>query len=186
VTAIDVYRDDGPLAAALPRGVLPIPSGALIAVAASAPLVAWASPGMAAWIVLAGVLIALIGTVGTTTTRLDWPIPGFLRVLEYGAAVVLVGDAASTYALLAVLAFHHYDIVYRLRGEGPPPSAWLAPLAGGWELRTLLVVTGSLLGRQATLAAVLATVLGIMFVTETIVAWRRQLAKNRPAHPPTP
>jgi hypothetical protein len=180
MTMMDSYRDDGPLAAALPRSQLPVPGVALTVVAAMVPLAAFVLPiGNAA--ILVGGLAALLGRSGEPHERLDWAEPGLLRAFEYGAILLLVGNHPVAYSLLAVLAFHHYDVVYRLRGGGPTPPPWLGLAAGGWELRTLVVTAGALAGRPTAVALGMTLVLGSLLVGESITAWRRQLSPG-----PTP
>ena len=50
------------------------------------------------------------------------------------------------FALLAVLAFHHYDTVYRLRHQRLAPPAWLRAAGGGWEGRVLVACVLALAG----------------------------------------
>ena len=110
--------------------------------------------------------------------RFAWSVPGLLRVAEYGGLVWIAANAgddapAAAFALIAALAFRHYDVVYRARYQGAGPPAWVQVAAGGWDGRLLvalaLLVAGALPGAMFALAAVL----GIGFVAECVVSWVR-------------
>src|SRR5205823_11963932 len=76
---------------------------------------------------------------------LDWLIPPFFRAAEYGTVLVLAAKAdvngalPAAFGLVAAVAYHHYDTVYRIRGNAGAPPAWLVRAIGGQEGRTLLV-----------------------------------------------
>ena len=78
------------------------------------------------------------------------------------------GDSshAAAFALIAALAFRHYDLVYRPRFQGVAPPAWLGFAAGGWDGR--LVLAWVLLAVDALPAGmfIMAGVLGLAFVIE--------------------
>ena len=187
------YRDDGPLAALLARtgGIVTRVPGPVLTIAGAAPLVAvLAGAGRdvpVAQLALAAVwYVVLAGAAsGTATGRLDWLMPPLLRAVEYGVlfwlTVLIDPDALpACFSLLGVLAFHHYDTVYRLRHQRVAPPAWLRFTGGGWDVRLagvyVLVVTGWLGVGMAVAAAVLAG----LFVTESVAAWLRYDAQ-RPA-----
>src|SRR4028118_925571 len=76
--------------------------------------------------------------------RLDWLVPPLLRTLEYCSIAAVTASVAPQamplcYALLAALAFPHYDTFYRLRHRRVPPPDWLRLVGGGWEVRLLVV-----------------------------------------------
>jgi hypothetical protein len=117
--------------------------------------------------------------VPSSSGRLGWLVPPALRVIEYGAIVALTAVADSDampacYALLAVLAFHHYDIVYRLRTQGQAPPAWVGMAGGGWDGRLIAVAVVALVAGDAlgVLLLVAAVVLGALFAGESIASWR--------------
>ncbi|MFD7667522.1 DUF5941 domain-containing protein [Streptomyces sp. NPDC059788] len=111
---------------------------------------------------------------------LDWLVPPLFRVGEYVAILVLAArsdaDQAlpAAFGLVAAVAYHHYDTVYRIRvGTGAPPR-WLVRAAGGHEGRTLLVVLLAALlhGTGFTIAlTVLALVLALLVLVESIRFW---------------
>ncbi|MEV4195722.1 DUF5941 domain-containing protein, partial [Streptomyces toxytricini] len=134
-------------------------AGLAAAVAGSAGLLwtAWAQPfgawqtaaAAAGYAVLAGVAVArpLAGA-------LDWLIPPVFRAAEYTTVLILAAKAdapgalPAAFGLVAAVAYHHYDTVYRIRGNAGAPPHWLVRTIGGHDGRVLLT---------AVLAAVLAT-----------------------------
>jgi hypothetical protein len=108
--------------------------------------------------------------------RLRWVVPPALRLAEYAGLLWLAAlDSAvpSAVALLAVLAFRHYDLVYRLRQRGDTPPAWLNAVAGGWEGRLLAAWVLLAVGALPAGLYVLAAVLGALFVGESAAGWAR-------------
>jgi len=179
-----VYRDDGPLARLLGRLLgprFPMPAIVLLLVAALPLLVALAvhgaylaeaalAPGVATVIVFGG------ASAGRPVGRFDWAVPSLIRLLEYGlllwTAVLAHGWATrSCFALLFVLAYHHYDAVYRLRQQDTPPPAWLKVAGLGWEGRVLLAYLALLLDASAVGMAVAAGLLAAVFVGESVMWW---------------
>jgi hypothetical protein len=186
-TTLDAYRDDGPLARAVGAalgGAIRLPSIVLVTagvlpllalVAAEAGGASDAAVGAAiAWLVLAGG----VSSGRPQTDRLRWAVVPLLRLAEYSGIVwiaALAGGSApaAAFALLAAVAFRHYDIVYRLRYQGRPPPRWLGDLAGGWEGR--LIAAWVLLVTDAVAAGffAIAAILGVLFVTESALSWAR-------------
>lgn len=182
------HRDDGPLALlGRPRagqGVLlaeVVVLSLAVLVALVPPVVAAlggemgvAVPGWA-WVAL-GVALAVLARTGRRLARLDWPIPALLRALEYGGVLVLTGGGPASYALLAVLAFRHYDIVYRVRTLGVPPPRWLAMVTGGWPLRLAVLVVSAALEVTGPVVLAVTVVLAALVVPESLACW---LAEHR-------
>ncbi|MER5811575.1 DUF5941 domain-containing protein [Streptomyces sp. NPDC002033] len=85
---------------------------------------------------------------------LDWLLPPLFRAAEYTTVLVLAvkadvpGALPAAFGLIAAVAYHHYDTVYRIRGGTGAPPHWLVRAIGGHEGRVLLT---------AVLAAVLAS-----------------------------
>lgn len=189
-TPLEHYRDDGPLARLLGATVgrlVPIPPlplgliGAAGLLAAAAAEGDAASDGTVAAAIAWFVVWAGVSSGRPHTDRFAWALPGVVRAGEYGGIIWIgatVGESASTgaFALIASLAFRHYDLVYRSRFQGKPPAAWLDVAAGGWEGR--LVVVTVLLAAGALPAAlfVLAGVLAVVLVSECVVSWTRPSA----------
>ncbi|MFF4172956.1 DUF5941 domain-containing protein [Streptomyces sp. NPDC001744] len=113
---------------------------------------------------------------------LDWLVPPLFRAAEYTTVLVLAarsdspGALPAAFGLVAAVAYHHYDTVYRIRGGTGAPPARLVRVIGGHEGRTLLVtVLAALLagrGDGFTLAlTVLAVAVALVVLVESIRFW---------------
>lgn len=113
---------------------------------------------------------------------LDWLVPPLFRAAEYTTVLVLAARSDSAHALpaafglVAAVAYHHYDTVYRIRGGTGAPPAWLVRVTGGHEGRTLLVVALAALladrGDDFTLAlTALAVAVALVVLVESIRFW---------------
>jgi hypothetical protein len=184
---LEVYRDDGPLARALGStlgNVIRLPPVALLLIGALPFLALLAIGGDDASTLTVGVALAwlvLCGGISSGRPHRDplrWTAPPLLRLVEYAgiiwfAAIEGLSAPPAAFALLAAVAFRHYDLVYRLRYQGVTTPRWIDDLGGGWEGRLvvgyLLLVAGALPAGFFVEAAVLATV----FVGESIAGWTR-------------
>ncbi|MEU8652638.1 DUF5941 domain-containing protein [Streptomyces sp. NPDC048737] len=184
--ALADLSDSGPLAELFAR-VLP-PTRFL-------PPVVWAACGAAlltlgAWIqgagwgvVLGAVVYALVSSEAVARPlkgALDWLVPPLFRAAEYGTVLILAAKAdvngalPAAFGLVAAVAYHHYDTVYRIRGDAGAPPAWLVRAVGGQEGRTLLVavLAAVLTARQFTVAlTVLAVAVALVVLAESIRFW---------------
>jgi hypothetical protein len=193
---LEVYRDDGPLATAIGRALgrrVPLPAIALLLVAGLPLLVAivlegdGASHALIAAVVAWVVLIGGLASARRLTDRLRWTVPPALRAIEYGAllwigAVAGADALPATFALLAAITYHHYEAVYGLRHRGVTPPAWVNAVAGGWDGR---VVAGVVLLAAGALPAgfwILAALLAVLFVAETIAEWQRFRLGQQPVY----
>lgn len=183
MSTLNLYRDDGPLASAIARvlptrWVTPFVLG-FYALLLVVPLITrpGATPtvgfGLSWFIVVAG-----CGAARDLTKRLDWLVPVIVRAAEYAfiLAVVRVDapeDLPYAYAVLAASAFHHYDIVYRLRHQGMAPPTWVNWAGGGWELRMVTVYLLAFNGWLHVGLPILAFYLFALFVTESVRSWFR-------------
>ena len=183
--ALDVHRDDGPLARALGAALRPaigLPAIVLAGVGALPLLGLIAFDGRGAPNGTAGLAVAWLVIVGGISSgssgagRLGWAAIPILRLGEYAGILwlaALAGGAgpAAAFALLAALAFHHYELIYRLRFRGVPPPRWVGDITGGWEGR--LIAGWPLLAAGALPAGyfVLAGALGALFAGESIASW---------------
>jgi phosphatidylglycerophosphate synthase len=76
---------------------------------------------------------------------LDWLVPPLFRAAEYGTVLILAarsqvnGALPAAFGLVAAVAYHHYDTVYRIRGGTGAPPHWLVRAIGGHEGRILVV-----------------------------------------------
>lgn len=180
MSALLAYREDGPLARALGRVRLGVPPSVL-ALLAVLPLAAAIVADERSRLVVAGLLAWLVLLGGLSRggnldrDRFRWTVPPFLRAGEYAAYVWLSPEGALP--LLVVLAFHHYDLVYRLRYQGRTPP----PLGAGWDTRLLgawILYAANALPEGFYAAA---GILGALFVAECVASWRRFSAAEAPA-----
>jgi len=185
MSALRFYRDDGPLVEAAACGLRTAPVAALPWTAAVVvPFLALllATPASAPLVLAVAVVVAAVPAVMAVHSDhdgpLDWLGTPLLRIGEYAALLrlaVLDGSATvpACYALLAALAYHHYDLVYRLRDRGEEPSALLRRAGLGWEGRLLAAAALTALGVLRPAMYVAAAVLLTVYVTEGVVGWRR-------------
>jgi len=132
------------------------------------------SPSIETWLVL---------TAGASsgrphTDRLRWAVLPVLRLAEYGTVLWLAAIAGGSgppaaFALLAVVAFRQYDLVYRLRYQGGPPPQWVGDVAGGWEGRLIAAWVLLVAGALPAGLYVIAGVLGVVIVGESALSWAR-------------
>jgi len=184
---LETYRDDGALARALGgalAGAVALPPAALVLAGAVPLLAALAIGGAgASWPVVVTAVAWLVVAAGVSSgrphrERLRWVVPPVLRLVEYSGLVwlaALAGPSAvpAAFALIAALAFRHYDLVYRLRHRGVAPPSWLRLLAGGWDGRLVLGVVFWLTGALPTAFFVAAGLLAVLFVGESVLGWTR-------------
>ncbi|MQY07211.1 DUF5941 domain-containing protein [Actinomadura macrotermitis] len=179
---LQAFRDDGPVGRAVGgfvRGQLPPLPGALVALAITAVLLVTGvgeqrSPALFAPAV--ALLLTCPAALHPHNGRLDWLVPPIIRSIEYGYLAVLgfaqAVPAPLVYVLVAVLAYHHYDTVYRARqGLWPPEQLFRAGL--GWDGRMLIVAFAGLCGLLPFAYAALAAYLGVLFVSESAATWSR-------------
>ena len=196
-TVLETYRDDGPLAAGLGHVLgrrVRLPAIGLLLIAALPGLVAIvvrgedAPRGLVLGTVLWAVLAGGVSSGRPLTDSLRWAVPPTLRLLEYAglfwiAAVAGPSALPAAFALLCVVTYHHYDVVYGQRHRGVRPQRWVQAVAGGWDGRLLaacgLMLAGALPGGFSVAAAVLA----VLFVGRTIAEWRG-VARTEPSHDP--
>ncbi|MCZ7456797.1 DUF5941 domain-containing protein [Streptomyces sp. WMMC940] len=189
--ALADLADSGPLAeafAAAFRGVarrLPALAPPAIAAtgAAAVTLTAWLAPYGSPWTAVAALAYALISGLAVARPlkgALDWLVPPVFRAAEYGTILILAaladvnGALPAAFGLVAAVAYHHYDTVYRIRGGTGAPPHWLVRAVGGHEGRTLAVaLLATLLGApQFTIAlTVLAVAVALVVVAESVRFW---------------
>ncbi len=109
--------------------------------------------------------------------RWAWAIPAVLRLTELGvvtviALVSLPGAATVAFWWMAVVAFHHYDTLYRAMQDASSPW-WLTWLGLGWEGRTTVVIVLAAFGLTVLEAGLGwgAVVLAVLFVVVASVQW---------------
>jgi len=141
-----------------------------------------------AWVLLwrqadAGPILAGLGRVisvnGIWAAPFGWAVPALLRLIELGLVAVLaiwLFPSATTVAFwwVAVIAFHHYDVLYRAI-QGRPTPRWITWAGLGWDGRTIVVIVVAIIGLSA-FTHVLgwgALVLAILLVAIASVQWLR-------------
>ncbi|MFJ3513272.1 MULTISPECIES: DUF5941 domain-containing protein [unclassified Streptomyces] len=113
---------------------------------------------------------------------LDWLIPPLFRAAEYVTVLALAvkadvpGALPASFGLIAAVAYHHYDTVYRIRGGTGAPPHWLVRTIGGHEGRVLLitVLAAVLASREADFPValtVLAVFVALVVLVESIRFW---------------
>jgi hypothetical protein len=182
--ALADLADNGPLAGLLAR-VARAPLGApfLVALAGTAVLAVALFSGVT-WAPVAGAVVYAIAAAQALHRPLkgvlDWLVPPVFRAAEYGTVLVLAAKAdvngalPAAFGLVAAVAYHHYDTVYRIRGNAGAPPAWLVRAVGGQEGRTLLVTVAAavLTASQFTVAlTVLAVAVALVVLVESIRFW---------------
>ncbi|MFG3167418.1 DUF5941 domain-containing protein [Streptomyces sp. NPDC048200] len=179
--------DSGPLAELLTRVARGVPrlapavvafvAGAIVVIcAALAPYGSW-------WPVLGAAVYVLLSPAALLRPlkgALDWLVPPFYRAAEYLTVLVLAANAdvngalPAAFGLVAAVAYHHYDTVYRIRGNAGAPPHWLVRATGGHEGRTLLVtvLAALLTAAQFKVAlTVFAVAVALLVLTESIRFW---------------
>ncbi|GAA1124586.1 MULTISPECIES: DUF5941 domain-containing protein [Streptomyces violaceusniger group] len=187
--ALAELADSGPLAElvakAAPRGTSSYLAPFAAALGAAAVLAGTAAAGFGSWVpagcaalyaVLAGVAVA-----APLQGPLDWLVPPLFRAAEYGTILILAacsevnGALPAAFGLVAAVAYHHYDTVYRIRGGTGAPPRRLVRAIGGHEGRTVVVTAAAALLHQNqgfTIAlTALAAVLALAVLIESIRFW---------------
>ncbi|WKX74505.1 DUF5941 domain-containing protein [Streptomyces sp. XD-27] len=199
--ALADLADSGPLAEGFaaafknPARALPGFAAPAVALLGGAAMVAVAAftPFGGPWPLLAALGYAL--AAGLAVARplkgpLDWLVPPFFRAAEYGTVLVLAaksdvnGALPAAFGLVAAVAYHHYDTVYRIRGGTGAPPHWLVRVIGGHEGRTLAVAAAAALwqnqGFTFALTA-LAGALALAVLSESIRFWVAAHKRGAPA-----
>jgi hypothetical protein len=176
------YRDDGPVAQTLGRlsgGQLPPLLPLLVATVVTGILLIAGVNGQTSPAIFAPVLALLLAGPASAhphSGRLDWLVPPIMRAIEYGYLATL-GFAHSVpkglvYAFIGVLAYHHYDTVYRTR-QRLWPAKWVFRAGLGWDGRLLIAAVATLAGVLPATYAVLTVYLGLLFGIESVYTWTR-------------
>lgn len=109
--------------------------------------------------------------------RASWAIPAVLRFVELGVVAIVVLLWSPTAAVvgfwwMAVVAFHHYDTLYRAMQDSDSPR-WLTWLGLGWEGRTIVVFVLAVVGATVLVTGLTwgAWLLAAVFVVISSVQW---------------
>ncbi|WP_089107252.1 DUF5941 domain-containing protein [Streptomyces hyaluromycini] len=183
--ALADLADNGPLAGFVSRtgGRTPLGPPLVLALAGVAVLTASLLSGVT-WAPVVGAFVYAVASgralAGPLKGALDWLVPPLFRAAEYGTVLVLAsksgvnGALPAAFGLVAAVAYHHYDTVYRIRGDAGAPPAWLVRAIGGQEGRTLLVtvLAAALTAAQFKVAlTVLAVAVAGLVLVESIRFW---------------
>ncbi|MET8857097.1 DUF5941 domain-containing protein [Streptomyces sp. NPDC004579] len=179
--------DSGALAEYLTRhaGRLPRIAPAVVALVAGAVVVTCAALApYGSWLPVLGavvyVLLSPAALLRPLKGALDWLVPPFFRAAEYLTVLALAvnadvnGALPAAFGLVAAVAYHHYDTVYRIRGNAGAPPHWLVRAIGGHEGRTLLVtvLAALLTAAQFEVAlTALAVAVALLVLVESIRFW---------------
>lgn len=200
--ALADLADSGPLAEAVVRvwrriGVKADKSGARLSGAAGAVVLlvfwTWAEP-YGSWLPVIFALIYVLNAGAAVAHplkgALDWLIPPVFRAAEYCTVLILAAKAdvngalPAAFGLVGAVAYHHYDTVYRIRGNAGAPPNWLVRAIGGHEGRTLLVtVLAALLAATDFKVALtaLAVAVALVVLVESIRFWVTAHKRGAPA-----
>ena len=115
-----------------------------------------------------------------------WAVPAVLRLLELGVvAIVALAWHPSVIVIafwwMTVVAFHHYDTLYRAMQDATAPR-WILWLGLGWEGRTVVVLALAVAGATATTTGLTwgAWLLAALFVVVASVQWLSVQDRTRP------
>ncbi|MFD6911441.1 DUF5941 domain-containing protein [Streptomyces virginiae] len=188
--ALADLADSGPLAelqARLLRGragsfgsVYVAALGALVMIA-GAVFLPFGDPRLIAVAVIY-VMAAGLAVAAPLKGALDWLIPPLFRAAEYVTVLALAvkadvpGALPAAFGLIAAVAYHHYDTVYRIRGGTGAPPHWLVRTIGGHEGRVLLItaLAAVLVSREADFPValtVMAVFVALVVLVESIRFW---------------
>ncbi|MGW6983552.1 DUF5941 domain-containing protein [Streptomyces sp. NPDC054932] len=128
------------------------------------------------------VMAAGLAVAAPLKGTLDWLIPPLFRAAEYVTVLVLAAKAdvpgalPAAFGLIAAVAYHHYDTVYRIRGGTGAPPHWLVRTIGGHEGRVLLItaLAAVLVSREADFPVALtvtAVFVALVVLVESIRFW---------------
>jgi hypothetical protein len=126
------------------------------------------------------VMTAGLAVAAPLKGALDWLVPPLFRAAEYVTVLALAAKAdvpgalPAAFGLVAAVAYHHYDTVYRIRGGSDAPPRWLVWTIGGHDGRVLLtVVLACVLARDVFPVALtaLAVFVAIVVLAESIRFW---------------
>ncbi|MFH8766387.1 DUF5941 domain-containing protein [Streptomyces althioticus] len=180
--ALADLADGGPLSELLRR---PWARGGAAVAALGAVLVTgsalvWGAGWQTVLAAVAYVICSAAAVARPLTGRLDWLVPPLFRAAEYGTVLVLAADAEvngalpAAYGLVSAVAYHHYDTVYRIRGDAGAPPRLLVRAIGGHEGRTLAVaVLAAVLTASGLTVALtaLAVAVALVVLAESIRFW---------------
>jgi hypothetical protein len=186
---LDEQLDLGPLAVAVGRlggASFDLAIVGLVVLVAGPPLALWRD---LPWVALGAAAVAAVlvglGSRAPVHHPLGWQGPAATWVAEALTVGVLVHHtlgvaSAAGFAYLAAVAYHHYDVVYRLRDTGEAPARSVRFAGLGTDGRVLLLLLVAALAPGAALPALWAGAgaLAVLFVGESARAWRAWMVRS--------
>ncbi|MFB7707574.1 DUF5941 domain-containing protein [Streptomyces sp. NPDC056105] len=195
--ALAELSDSGPLSELLQRAVRGVPRHTAPVIAALGALVLVLATALSDygswWPVLGAAVYALTSAAAVSRPLkgpLDWLVPPVFRAAEYGTILLIAAKAdvngalPAAFGLVAAVAYHHYDTVYRIRGGTGAPPHWLVRAIGGHEGRTLVVtvIAALLTETDFTVAlTVCAVAVALVVLVESIRYWVTAHKRGAPA-----
>lgn len=178
----DHQVDLGPLGRGFGRLVrLPMP-GAFVGAALVLLGAVAAARGADAWVPVAAVAVGMlvVGAALRPPVRhpLAWQLPAVLWLTEAAVAVGVGWHLPEerrwvVYAYLAAVAWHRYDVVYRLRDIGRAARLWVVNATLGIDGRVLaLVLVWAFGGPVASVLEWAALVLFVVYAVESALGWQ--------------
>jgi Family of unknown function (DUF5941)/CDP-alcohol phosphatidyltransferase len=121
------------------------------------------------------------------TGRLAWLAPAGARLFETLAIIVIataLDDAAmmAAFGLLAVVAVHLYDLVYRLRHLHQPPRPWASVAVLGSVARPAVLAVAAPAGTALFVSACVA-IAAVVFVVSVVDGHRSWVGSSPDEHP---
>jgi hypothetical protein len=188
---LDHQLDLGPLARGTGR-VARLPQvAAYLGCALVAAAGVLAAADLNGWVVVG---VTLLGTFVTGAAsrpplvhKLSWQLPAALWVAEAALLVGVVWDLPEgrrwvVFAYLAAVAWHRYDVVYRLRDTGAPSRPWVTLVTLGTDGRVVALAVLWALG--APLGSILpwaALALFVLYAVESALGWQAWARGQRAA-----
>lgn len=114
-----------------------------------------------------------------------WALPAAMRLVELGLVAVIAlawhpAVVVLAFWWVAVIAFHHYDVLYRaLAGQSTP--RWLTWAGLGWDGRSLIVLITALAGVVALRATLWVGTLTwtVLLVVVASIQWLTSTRRHR-------
>ncbi|HET7279739.1 MAG TPA: DUF5941 domain-containing protein [Dermatophilaceae bacterium] len=183
---LDYQTDLGPVARAAGRILMASFRAAVLGLPmtfAGAVLLWRGSGGLALLVALAGLLLTGVGCRPALQHHLAWQAPVLLWLAEAAFVMAAASGLAEgqrwvVFAYLAAVAWHRYDVVYRLRDTGQPPPYWVTAATLGVDGRVLALVLMAWLAPAGVpwLLGFGALALITVYAVESARAWRAWVA----------
>jgi hypothetical protein len=190
---LDHQMDLGPVARVVGRiSSMPVVGGLAAAGALYVAVIVAASQHHVVIALAVGIPVMLVlGAAARppVSDPLGWQLPSVLWLAEalvVGSVTVAVlpeGTRGCAFLWLAVVAYHRYDVVYRLRETGEGGAGWVALVTLGVDGRVigLLLVAFLVPERLSLVLWIGSAVLALVYVVDSVLGWRRAAARQRAA-----